>query len=74
MADERNDGPRSGGPGEHMMLVCIAPEALQTLADVSAQKEESFRALLDAAEEGDLDAQYKVAMSYCNGTGGAPKD
>ena len=74
MADERNDSPLSGGYDEDTMIVYINPEVLQSLADVSARKEQSFRALLDAAEEGDLDAQYKVAMSYCNGTDGAPKD
>ena len=74
MADERNDGLRSGGLSEDTMMVYINPEVLQSMADVSAKKEQSFRALLDAAEEGDLDAQYKAAMSYCNGTDGAPKD
>ena len=74
MADERNDGLLSGGQDDNTVMVYINPEVLQSLADLSAKKEQSFQALLDAAEEGDVDAQYKVAMSYCNGTDGAPKD
>ena len=74
MADERNDGITSGGQDEDTVMVYFSPEVLQSMADVSAKKEQSFRELLEAAEEGDLDAQYKVAMNYCNGTGGAPRD
>ena len=50
MADERNSGQQFGGLGEDTMMVYIDPEVLQTLADVSSKKEQSFRALLDAAE------------------------
>ena len=56
------------------MMVYINPEVLQSLADVSAEKQQNLRELEDAAEEGDVDAQYKLALSYCNGTDGAEKD
>ena len=55
MADERNGGLLP--EGQDTMMVYINPELIQTLADVSAKKEQSFRELLEAAEEGDLDAQ-----------------
>ena len=55
-------------------MVYIDPEVIQSLADVSAKKQQGFRELLEAAEEGDAEAQYRVAMDYCNGTGGAQRD
>ena len=73
MAEEKNSS-LPGGQEQDAMMVYINPEVIQSLADVSAKKEQSFRELLEAAEEGDLDAQYKVGMNYCNGTGGAPRD
>ena len=45
MADERNDGLLSGGQDENTMMVYINPEVLQSMADVSAKKEQGFRAL-----------------------------
>ena len=72
MADERNSGAQPDGQGTFM--VYIDPELIQSMADVSAKKEQGFRELLDAAGEGDLDAQYRAGISYCNGTGGAARD
>ena len=72
MAEDRNDALLPDGP--ETVMVYINPEVIQSLADVSAKKERDFRELLDAAEEGDLDAQYRAAMNYCNGTGGAQRD
>ena len=72
MAEEQNHSLPADG--QDTMMVYINPQLIQSLADVSAKKERSFRELLDAAEEGDLDAQYRAAMAFCNGTDGAPRD
>ena len=72
MSEERNDGLLP--EGQDAVMVYINPQLIQSLADVSARKEQSFRELLEAAEDGDLDAQYRVAMNYCNGTGGTQRD
>ena len=72
MAEEWNDGLLSDG--QDAVMVYIDPEVIQSLADVSAKKQQSFRDLIEAAEEGDLDAQHRVAMAYCNGTDGAKRD
>ena len=72
MAEEWNGGLLSDG--QDAVMVYIDPEVIQSLADVSAKKQQSFRELLEAAEEGDLDAQHRVAMAYCNGTDGAQRD
>ena len=72
MADKMDDNllPQ----GQDGFVVYIDPALIQSMADVSAKKEQGFRELLERAEEGDVDAQYRVAMSYCNGTNGAQRD
>ena len=72
MADEKNDSflPE----GQDVSMVYIDPALIQSMADLSAKKEQGFRDLLEAAEDGDLSAQYRAAMNYCNGTGGAQRD
>ena len=72
MAEER-DGTLLP-QGHSAVMICIDPELVQSMADVSVRKQRRFQELLEAAEEGDLDAQHRVAMSYCNGTGGARQD
>ena len=72
MTEERNGGLQPNG--QDTVMVYIDPEVIQSLADVSAKKQQGFRELLEAAEEGDAEAQYRVAMDYCNGTGGAQRD
>ena len=72
MAEERNDGLLSDG--QDAVMVYIDPGVIQSMADVSAKKKRGFQELLEAAEEGDLDAQHRVAMAYCNGTDGAQRD
>ena len=53
MAEEQNHSLPADG--QDTMMVYINPQLIQSLADVSAKKERSFRELLDAAEEGDLE-------------------
>ena len=62
MAEERNDSLQPNG--QDTVMVYIDPEVIQSLADVSAKKQQGFRELLEAAEEGDAEAQYRVAMDY----------
>ena len=69
---ERND---SLLPNEQeTVMVYFDPELIQTMADRSAAKRQNFRELLSAAEEGSLDAAYRLGLNYYEGSDGAPKD
>ena len=59
---------------EEAVMVYIAPGVMQSLAGVAARKQESLQELMSAAEDGDLEAEYRLALDYCNGEEGAPKD
>ena len=62
-------------PGEQdTVMIYFNPELIQTLADRSAEKRQNFRELLSAAEDGDLDAAYRLAQNYRAGEDGAPED
>ena len=54
---------------QDMVTVYINPEVMQSLADRSAEKRQSFRELQDAAQEGNLDAAYQLARRYLTGSG-----
>ena len=71
MTEEQN---REQPLDQDAVIVYFNPELMQGRADVAAKKKASFQELLSAAEEGDLDAEYRLALSYCNGENGAPKD
>ena len=43
---------------------------MQSIANVTARKREGFREMQAAAEDGDLDAEYRLAISYANGEDG----
>ena len=50
-------------PGEQdTVMIYFNPELIQTLADRSAEKRQNFRELLSAAEDGDLDAAYRLEI------------
>ena len=59
---------------EETVMVYFDPELIQTMADRSAAKRQNFRELLSAAEEGSLDAAYRLGLNYYEGSDGAPKD
>ena len=71
---EKNKGSNSQHGEEDSVMVYINPEVMQSLADRAAKRKESFQELLSAAEEGDLDAAYRVAQNYYYGDDGAPED
>ena len=70
-SQERNES--RPGDGDAVMIY-FNPELLQTIADKSAQRRRDFEELLSSAEEGDLDAAYRLARAYGSGSDGAPKD
>ena len=55
-------------------MVYINPEVMQSLADRAARRQESFHELLSTAEEGDLDAAYRLGQCYYYGDDGAEED
>ena len=56
------------------VMVYFNPEIIQSMADLSAERQRNFRELLEAAGEGDLDAACQLGQHYCRGSDGAPKD
>lgn len=60
--------------GQDTVMVFFNPELLQSMADLSAEKQQNLREIRIAAEEGDLDAAYQLGQRYCQGTGGVQKD
>ena len=59
---------------QDQVMVYINPEVMQTLADMSAKKQADFQELFDAAQEGEPEAEYRLALSYYRGEHGAPQD
>ena len=63
MSEERNDGLLP--EGQDAVMVYINPQLIQSLADVSARKEQSFRELLEAAEdETEFELMTAIGMVY----------
>ena len=60
--------------GQDTVMVFFNPELLQSMADLSAEKQQNLREMQLAAEDGDLDAAYQLGQRYCHGSGGAQKD
>ena len=56
------------------MMIYIDPKVMSSLSDMAEKKQEDLKALQVAAEEGDLDAQYRLGRSYYYGEDGAPRD
>ena len=56
------------------VMIYIDPKVMSSLSDMAEKKQEDLKALQVAAEEGDLDAQYRLGRSYYYGDDGAPKD
>ena len=56
------------------VMVYFNPEIIQSMADLSAERQRNFRELLEAAGDGDLDAACQLGQHYCRGSDGAPKD
>ena len=56
------------------VMVYFNPELIQSLADLSNQRQRNFRELQEAARDGDLDAACQLGQHYCRGSDGAPKD
>ena len=72
MADEQNKNPESFD--QDSVMIYIDPKVLNSLNDMAEKKQEDLKALRAAAEDGDLDAQYRLGRSYFYGDDGAPKD
>lgn len=62
MIEEKNEDRQSFD--QDAVMVYIDPQLMQGLADVAAQKAANFQELLSAAQEGDLESAYQVALSY----------
>ena len=72
MAEELN---RNSEPlDENSMMVYIDPKLMSSLNDLAEKKQEDLKALQEAAEDGDLEAMYRLGRSYYYGEDGAPKD
>ena len=72
MADEQSKNPEFLDQGS--MMIYIDPKLMSSLNDMAEKKQEDLKALQAAAEDGDLDAQYRLGRSYYYGEDGAPKD
>ena len=47
---------------EDAVMVYIDPQVMQSLAGVAAKKQESLQELISAAEDGDLEAEYRLGL------------
>ena len=65
--------PRDGAEQDGMM-VYIDPNVIHSMAAVSAKKRAGLQELQSAAESGDLEAEYRLGMSYYEGSGGAEQN
>ena len=72
MAEEQNRSYESFD--QDSMMIYIDPKLMSSLNDMAEKKQEDLKALEASAEEGDLDAQYRLGRSYYYGEDGAPKD
>ena len=74
MTDNQNENLQPNENGQDTTMVYFNPDLMQSIANVTARKREGFREMQAAAEDGDLDAEYRLAISYANGEDGAPED
>ena len=58
MAEEKNMNPESFD--QDSVMIYIDPKVLNSLNDMAEKKQEDLKALQAAAEDGDLDAQYRL--------------
>ena len=72
MADEQNRNFENFD--QDSVMIYIDPKLMSSLNDMAEKKQEDLKALQEAAEDGDLDAQYRLGRSYYFGDDGAPKD
>ena len=72
MTDNQNENLQPNENGQDTTMVYFNPDLMQSIANVTARKREGFREMQAAAEDGDLDAEYRLALSYANGEDGAP--
>ena len=72
MAEEKSMNPESFD--QDSVMIYIDPKVMSSLNDMAEKKQEDLKALREAAEDGDLDAQYRLGRSYYYGDDGAPKD
>ena len=72
MTDEQNKKPESFD--QDSVMIYIDPKLMSSLNDMAEKKQEDLKALQSAAEDGDLDAQYRLGRSYYYGDDGAPQD
>ena len=72
MAEEISKNPESFD--RDSVMIYIDPKVMNSLTDMAEKKQEDLKALQAAAEDGDLDAQYRLGRSYYYGEDGAPKD
>ena len=72
MADEKNKNPESYD--QDSVMIYIDPKVMSSLNDMAERKKQDLEAVQTAAEDGDLDAQYRLGRSYYYGDEGAPKD
>ena len=72
MAEEHGKNPEPFD--EDSVMIYIDPKVMSSLNDMAEKKQEDLKALQTAAEDGDLDAQYRLGRSYYFGEDGAPKD
>ena len=71
MAEEKNMNPESFD--QDSVMIYIDPKVLNSLNDMAEKKQEDLKALQAAAEDGDLDAQYRLGRSYYYGPKGRGK-
>ena len=62
MADEQNKNP--GSFDQDSVMIYIDPKVMSSLTDMAERKQEDLQALISAAEDGDLDAQYRLGRNY----------
>ena len=74
MIDHQNENLQPNENEQDTTMIYFNPELMQSIANVTARKREGFREMQAAAEDGDLDAEYRLAISYANGEDGAPED
>ena len=68
---EQQDMTYEPGQEPETMMVYIDPQALHSLEQAAKNKEQQVQELLDAAEDGDLEAQLRLAQRYQRGSGTA---
>ena len=72
MADEQNRNFENFD--QDSVMIYIDPKLMSSLNDMAERKQQDLEATRTAAEDGDLEAQYRLGRSYYYGEDGAPKD